>query len=67
MTDNRTSDTTTRLADLVGDIPVAMVTTVDATGALNARPLTVKRIDDDGAVWFLVDANAEWSPRASSP
>ena len=60
MTDARTSDPTTRLADLVGATPVAMVTTVDATGALNARPLTVKRIDDDGAVWFLVDANAEW-------
>lgn len=60
MTDTRTSESATRLVDLVDGIPVAMLTTVDAAGALQARPLAVKRVDDEGAVWFLVDANASW-------
>ena len=60
MTDTRTSENAAQLSDLVDGIRVAMLTTADATGALQSRPLTVQLIDDQGAVWFLVDAAAEW-------
>jgi general stress protein 26 len=38
----------------------AMVTTIDERGTLSSRPVTVQKIDDDGEVWFLVDAKADW-------
>lgn len=60
MTDARTSDDAARFDELVSDIRVAMLTTPDADGTLHGRPLTVQRVDDDGTVWFLVDAQAPW-------
>jgi general stress protein 26 len=60
MADTRTTESAAEFSDLVDGIRVAMLTTVDTTGALQARPLTVQRVDEEGAVWFLVDAGAEW-------
>jgi general stress protein 26 len=60
MTDTRPSDDAARFDELVSDIRVAMLTTPDETGTLQGRPLTVQRVDEDGTVWFLVDADAHW-------
>ncbi len=60
MTDTETHDDGARLAELVKGVRIAMLTTPDATGALASRPLTVQRVDAEGTVWFLVDAQADW-------
>ena len=60
MTETRTAEGGRRLTELVDGIRFAMLTTTDAAGDLPARPLTVQRVDDDGTVWFLVDAEAAW-------
>ena len=60
MAETQDAETGARLTELVKGIRFAMFTTADDAGALHARPLTVQRVDDDGTVWFLVDADAEW-------
>lgn len=52
----------TTFEELVGGMRVAMLTSIDADGRLRSRPLTVQRLDRDGTVWFLVDADAGWQP-----
>jgi len=43
-----------RLWDLINDIEVAMLTTVDAHGRLLSRPLATIKVDgDDGDLWFF--------------
>jgi general stress protein 26 len=59
MTDS-TTESADRLVELASGIRVAMLTTPESTGALRSRPLTVQRVDADGTVWFLVDAQADW-------
>lgn len=54
MTRNQTRRTEARLWDLIGDVEVAMLTTVDAHGALQSRPLATVKIDEpDGDLWFF--------------
>ncbi len=60
MSETRPTESDAHLSDLVDGIRVAMLTTADTTGALRSRPLTVQKVDDDGTVWFLVDASAGW-------
>lgn len=45
MTDEKTPRDT--LLELIEDIPVAMVTTLEADGSLRARPMAPERLDDD--------------------
>lgn len=42
-----------RLSELLDGIPVAMVTTIAADGALHARPMLLERLDADGTLVFL--------------
>ncbi len=44
-----------RLARLVQDIPVAMLTSVDEQGRLLSRPMRPLEMDAQGALWFFVD------------
>jgi general stress protein 26 len=60
MNDTDTRESAERLEALISGIRVAMLTTEAPGGALQARPLTVQKFDGD-AVWFLVDADAEWT------
>ncbi|MGI8936973.1 MAG: pyridoxamine 5'-phosphate oxidase family protein [Iamia sp.] len=53
------SDDGQQIKDLVEGIPTAMLTTHGPHG-LCGRPMTVQRIDADGTIWFLVDADADW-------
>ncbi len=48
------------LPQIAEGVRVAMLTSAAPTG-LDARPLTVQRVDDD-RVWFLVGRDAEWVP-----
>jgi general stress protein 26 len=53
----------TRLWDLIDDIEVAMLTSVDAHGHLLSRPLATIRVDsDDGDLWFFT---AKDSPKVA--
>jgi general stress protein 26 len=45
----------TRLGELIEDMPVAMMTTLDGGGALVSRPMTTLEMDETGALWFFVD------------
>jgi general stress protein 26 len=42
-----------RLADLIGDISIAMLTTQETDGGLRSRPLATLRIDSEGKLWFF--------------
>lgn len=43
-----------KLRELIADIPVAMLTTVDdETGRLHSRPMLTQRTEFDGTLWFF--------------
>jgi len=43
------------IAKLIDDIDIAMLTTVEADGALASRPMAVLEMDASGALWFFTD------------
>jgi len=43
------------VAHLIGDIPVAMLTNIEADGDLASRPMVPLEMDADGALWFFTD------------
>jgi general stress protein 26 len=43
------------VASLIDDIPIAMLTNVEADGALASRPMAVLEMDAQGALWFFTD------------
>lgn len=45
----------TRLGELIEDMPVAMLTTLNAEGALVSRPMTTLEMDSQGTLWFFTD------------
>lgn len=47
------------LAELIGDIPVAMLTTIDGNSSLSSRPMSALQMDSDGAIWFFTDLRSE--------
>lgn len=42
-----------KLADLIGDAGIAMLTTQEADGALRSRPLATLQMDSEGKLWFF--------------
>jgi general stress protein 26 len=42
-----------KLADLIDEASIAMLTTEDADGNLRSRPLVTLEIDSEGKLWFL--------------
>jgi general stress protein 26 len=54
------AEATIRLRELIGNAPVAMVTTGDARGELHSRPLVLGSVEDDATLTFVVDARADW-------
>ncbi|MCK8492797.1 MULTISPECIES: pyridoxamine 5'-phosphate oxidase family protein [Spirosoma] len=42
-----------KVRDLVGDIRIAMMTTVDDQGNLVSRPMAALQMDEDGTIWFF--------------
>jgi general stress protein 26 len=47
-----------KLVDLIGEIRIAMLTTVTQDGALRSRPLLTLRADFDGDLWFMTKAES---------
>ena len=43
------------VAALIEDIPIAMLTTIEADGALASRPMAALEMDAQGALWFFTD------------
>ena len=43
------------VAKLIEDIPIAMLTTIEADGALASRPMAALEMDEHGALWFFTD------------
>lgn len=46
------------VAQLIDRIPIAMLATLDANGALASRPMAALEMDDSGALWFFTDAHS---------
>ena len=53
-----TGEDLARLKELVEDIRIAMMTTLDDDGTLRSRPLQTLRCADDGALWFFTSASS---------
>ncbi len=47
-----------KLGELIKDIRVAMLTTVDKEGRLHSRPMATQQTEFDGTLWFFTDANS---------
>ena len=47
-----------KVAELIKDARIAMLTTVAADGSLVSRPMGVQDVDFDGDLWFFADADS---------
>ena len=47
-----------KVAEIIKDIRICMLTTVDDDGHLVARPMAVQQREFDGDLWFVSDGNA---------
>ena len=53
--ETQTSADRVHLAELIAPIAVAMLTTVDANGDLQSRPMAPLALDGQGVLWFFTD------------
>jgi general stress protein 26 len=44
-----------KLLELIRDIRVALLTTVDRDGRFHTRPVQTLQVEDDGTLWFFTD------------
>ncbi|MCC9602764.1 pyridoxamine 5'-phosphate oxidase family protein [Stieleria sp. JC731] len=51
-------DTHQKLLDLIGDFRNAMLTTRTSQGELDARPMAIAEVEDDGTLWFVSDRSS---------
>jgi general stress protein 26 len=58
MSDITHEDATQKLAELIKDIRVAMLTTAAEDGALHSRPMATLEREFDGTLWFFTDAES---------
>lgn len=42
-----------KLIDMIKDVDIAMMTTVEDDGSLRSRPMRTQKINDDGILWFF--------------
>ena len=47
-----------KLGELIKDIRIAMLTTIDEDGSLRSRPMAVPQVEFDGHLWFFTGAEA---------
>jgi general stress protein 26 len=50
---------TKKLVELIDNIDIAMITTVDVRGALRSRPMVAQRVEFDGYLWFVTKSASE--------
>jgi len=48
----------TRLAELIDESSIAMMTTAEPGGSLRSRPLATLQIDSDGRLWFFTSVSS---------
>ena len=53
----QTSEELIQLGELIEDISVCMLTTIDDVDSLVSRPMSPQEMDEQGAIWFLTDPN----------
>ncbi len=51
-------DAATKVADLMNDIRIAMLTTRDEQGRLVSRPMATQDVEFDGDLWFITERSA---------
>lgn len=49
---HKDADARKKLFDLIADVEVAMMTTVDSDGSVRARPMWTQAPDENGDLWF---------------
>jgi general stress protein 26 len=54
-TSTQTSADLTHVSKLIAGVPIAVLTTIDADGALSSRPMAGLEMDAQGALWFFTD------------
>lgn len=59
MTEITGPEALTRAKDLVEDIDLTMLTTVDDDGNLVSRPMSTRQMDDAGDIWFFTSDDTE--------
>lgn len=42
-----------KLIDMIKDVDVAMMTTIDDDGSLRSRPMRTQQVKEDGIIWFF--------------
>lgn len=53
MTEITGTEALARVKELVEDIDITMLTTTDADGRLVSRPMSTRRMDEHGDIWFF--------------
>lgn len=48
-----------KVVDLLRDERLAMVTTIGADGGLQARPMAIQKVADDGDLWFFIGRTSD--------
>ena len=54
-TETQQNASLTHIAELIDDISIAMLTTLEAEGSMASRPMAVLEMDASGALWFFTD------------
>ena len=57
--ESQPSDSLQKLASLIGELRVGMLSTVDHDGCLHSRPLTTLKMDSDSSLWFLISISSQ--------
>lgn len=52
------TDPKAKLRELIKDIRIGMLTTVDQDGSLRSRPMAVQQVDGDESLWFFTRADS---------
>jgi len=60
------SEALARLAALVRQMKVGMLTTIEADGSLRSRPLETVEVDPEGCLWFFTQAHSPKAARAQA-
>ncbi|QCB95136.1 pyridoxamine 5'-phosphate oxidase [Cellulomonas shaoxiangyii] len=47
-----------KVAELIKDVRIAMLTTIDPSGALVSRPMAVQEVEFDGDLWFFTELDS---------
>ncbi|MFD2572937.1 pyridoxamine 5'-phosphate oxidase family protein [Spirosoma soli] len=47
-----------KVRDIIEDIRIAMMTTIDEQGNLVSRPMAAQQMDEDGTIWFFTQRSS---------